>query len=404
MTREEVLDYAKSKVLNHNLLLELPTGLGKTKISLESAFHYIKSKKKKKYSILILVAERAHIDNWKEEFTKWNFPLDNVEIACYASISKYENTSWTTVLLDEAHNCLSDNRLYSLSQIEAERFICATATIPKEGKQELSQVLGGLYNINVSLQDAIDNNILPIPKIVLVPSRIDEEKKRKYTYTITRKLPRGTIKVPYDAYPSIKFDKRYTYHTIEIQCNSQEYYDLLSKEMESFKQAYDRTGNPGFKNKWLRLASDRKLFLGEYKTRCLLRITDRLQDKRFICFCASIKQAEYVGKELSIHSKMNKPLELLKKYNNKEINWLYAIKMLREGQNLKDTQYGIITQLDSKPLSAIQMLGRILRHPLPVIYILYVEETQDEVYLKNTILKEIDNKYITTYLPSNESI
>ena len=58
--------------------------------------------------------------------------------------------------------------------------------------------------------------------------------------------------------------------------------------------------------------------------------------------------------------------------------------MLREGVNLVDTN-AIIVQLDSKSRSCTQMLGRSLRKKEPIIHIFYYKNTQDEIYMNNSL-------------------
>ena len=76
--------------------------------------------------------------------------------------------------------------------------------------------------------------------------------------------------------------------------------------------------------------------------------------------------------------------KIIDKFNQKKINQLFVVDMLREGMNLVEAN-AIIVQLDSKNRSAVQMLGRALRHDKPVIHIFYYKDTQDEIYLMNSL-------------------
>jgi superfamily II DNA or RNA helicase len=84
---------------------------------------------------------------------------------------------------------------------------------------------------------------------------------------------------------------------------------------------------------------------------------------------------------------------IIDKFNNKEINHIYAVGMITEGMNLTDIQTGIIVQLDGKERLFIQKFGRSQRAEDPVTYIFYYKGTQDENYLKGA-LENIDGKYI----------
>lgn len=64
--------------------------------------------------------------------------------------------------------------------------------------------------------------------------------------------------------------------------------------------------------------------------------------------------------------------------------------MLNEGCNLYDCQIGIYASLHSSDRLVKQQLGRLLRHPNPVLIIPYYENTRDE---------EIVNKMLEDYNP-----
>ena len=125
-----------------------------------------------------------------------------------------------------------------------------------------------------------------------------------------------------------------------------------------------------------------------------------MKDKRFICFCTNIEQAELLGEENAVHSKKKNSLEIIHRFNEKEINNLFAVGMLQEGVNLKDIEAGIIIQLDGEERAFIQKFGRTLRADSPEQYIIYFRATRDEEYLNNA-LENIDNKYIQTYEINN---
>ena len=59
--------------------------------------------------------------------------------------------------------------------------------------------------------------------------------------------------------------------------------------------------------------------------------------------------------------------------------------MLKEGMNLNNIEVGIICQLDNSLRYFSQTHGRILRSELPEQYVLYVKNTQDEVYVTTAL-------------------
>jgi superfamily II DNA or RNA helicase len=147
---------------------------------------------------------------------------------------------------------------------------------------------------------------------------------------------------------------------------------------------------------WVNTGSQRKRFLGEFKTRAIKRLIDSLPKKmRFVCFCASVNQANMLDYVNTISSK--RPAKsnqlIIDKFNAKKIDHIYAVGMITEGMNLTDIQLGIIVQLDGKERLFVQKIGRVLRADSPKAIIFYYKGTQDEVYLKGA-LENIDAKYV----------
>lgn len=178
MTREEVFSECLSKIHKTNfLLLELPTGYGKSKLSLDLVNHLASTKYKgKKVSMLLLVAKNVHKQTWQEEIKKWGgVEVNTIVSECYESLKKHQNEHFDIIVADEVHHLNSDLRLDSLKTLSFGNFIGLSATIPKKLKQNF------LYEyhakvVSCDLVEAIDNDILPEPQIVLFPLQIDGTK------------------------------------------------------------------------------------------------------------------------------------------------------------------------------------------------------------------------------------
>ncbi len=73
MTREEAYSQCLAALGKSNFtLVELPTGYGKSYISIRMTNHIIETscKNKSEVSILLLVAKTAHKGTWKDELVK----------------------------------------------------------------------------------------------------------------------------------------------------------------------------------------------------------------------------------------------------------------------------------------------------------------------------------------------
>lgn len=397
MTRDDLHKQTNELIkTNKRIALQWCTGLGKSRASIEMA-NYIQSKGEGNIKILLVVAESAHKDNWAKEMLKWKLLSNDVTVECYASLPKYKETWWDLIIFDEAHHLGTDLKLDILQSIITEHVILLSATLPEILLQSLTRIFGEFKVSKVSLKEAIDEGMLPQPKVFLIPLKLNST---IYNCTITEEWGDKDKRVTYKCtYPQrwefIRNKKKYPNVTLYISCTQLQKYTYLTEQFEYWKNLYMRSRQEYMKNKWLQAGSQRKRFLGNIKTEYVKILLKKLQRKRLICFCASIEQADYLGKDKSIHSKKSNSLEIINAFNNKEINRLFAVGMLQEGQNLEGIQTGIIVQLDNAERAFIQKFGRTIRADSPQQYIFYYENTRDIDYLEN-VFEGVDEAYIST--------
>ena len=86
MDREQVLENVLN-ISNNNVLLEFPTGFGKTK----SALNLIDKYKPEK--ILIAIQKLVHENVWRDEFIKWGYEsyLPKTTFVTHVSLHKHIN-------------------------------------------------------------------------------------------------------------------------------------------------------------------------------------------------------------------------------------------------------------------------------------------------------------------------
>ena len=96
--RKEILDCK-----NNNILLELPTSYGKSKLAIDKLEQYILNIVNPK--ILIFIPRIVLIENWKQEFKKWDKQsyLKYITFSTYASIHKNIG-NWDIIIFDESHH------------------------------------------------------------------------------------------------------------------------------------------------------------------------------------------------------------------------------------------------------------------------------------------------------------
>lgn len=394
--KQELQEEALS-ALDHKkrVVLKWATGCGKSRMTIEllnSAMKGLISKDKPFARILLVVAERSHFKNWEDEFKKWglNTSIIHVDIICYASLHKVQNGTYDAVVFDEGHHAFTDKRMALIETLKSKYTYILSATLPSSKIERMEEIFGKFTISTVTLKDAIGKDILPDPKIYAIEMELDAVR------------PNQLIKIgkKNDYAPVVNWEDRnkYIYKNIpcQIKCTERQKYDYYTSTMEYWKQRYEMSHNEYQRNLWVSTGSLRKRFLGELKTILLKAFTGLIpEDRRYVCFCASVNQANYLSGKNTISSR--KPSKanqaIIDSFNNKKINNLFAVGMITEGINLNGIETGIIIQLDGKERLFVQKIGRALRADSPVVYIFYYKNTQDEKYLENA-LEQIDEKYV----------
>lgn len=376
MTREEVEKEALQRIDNtKSLILELTTGFGKTKLAISLINHLcdrIYYRDGNPTEVLIVVPRKALIKNWQLEIEKWGgVKTDYINIICYASLHKYRNKYLDVIVFDEIHNLSLAKREILQSIHYEEALIGLSATISREQKDYFKYYLHAQC-IQCSLPQAIESNILPEPRILLYPMHLD-----------TSKINLKTKRFKKDCWVT-----------------QRGYYNIMSANIEYYKDKYNATGNIRTKNLWLSLAGKRLKWLAEQKENTVLAILNALKNYRTLTFCNNIEQSERLGK-YNITSKNKKALKYIDIFNAKKIKHITAVTMLNEGLNLVDCKYGIFCNLNSSERYTKQKLGRLLRHPHPVIIVPYYKNTREET-LVHKMFAEYDKNLITEIHNINE--
>nr|DAX25544.1 MAG TPA: Chromatin remodeling complex ATPase [Crassvirales sp.] len=394
MTKDAIAEQALELAKSHkHLILNWATGVGKSKAAIDIATLASPAR------ILLIVAEIAHKENWKQEFEKWNSGLwSRVTVECYASLKNYRDTEWDMIILDEGHHARSGLRTDILSTLKAERVVVLTATLSLDDEFQIAGAFGGdFYKFTIPLKDAISWGILPVPRIYLVPLSLSMEGRSETieeSWGDSKK--RTELIIPFERlYYYLGQKKMMPPTTLRIKCNQVQKYNYLTNKVEYFKRQFLSRRQEFIKNKWLQYGIMRKRALSDFKTEVLKELLERLKERRFICFCGSIEQADLLGGDNAIHSGKASPLKTIERFNRKEISSLVAVNMLQEGQNLTDIEVGIIAQLDGQERAFIQKFGRTLRAADPIQIILYFRGTRDEEYLEKA-LEGIDMNYVYT--------
>ena len=317
-------------------------------------------------STLIVVPEINNIDNWWAEFDKFGVSRDNVTIICYASLKNYADTEWGLLILDECPHVDTDLRAEVLGKIKAEHVLALGAVVSEEEQDVLESTYGHFHQSRVTLDMAISAGILPQPTVCVMHMQLD------------------------NIHRMYKYDGRL--------CTAKEVYDTINAKVNGAVLAYNSSSTVWNQRKMLKLGNERKRFLGEQKTRAMGIICENLKqrNRRFLCFCSSIKQAEQLGGEHAFTSKTPKSMDVLNRFNRHELDSLYVVGKLIEGQNLNDIDCGVIGQLGGQERITTQSIGRIMRSMNPVIYVPVYDGTKDDSFMYS-LRSSISDRYIKHY-------
>lgn len=399
--KQQIQSSAYNDLLKHKrVILKWSTGTGKTLPAIYMLNNLFNSDKIPR--VLIVVAERAHKDNWKKEIIKFSdksdYIIKNIKMICYASLKNYINTSWDFIVFDEVHHLKSQLRQDYVSTLKGNYILGLSATMNYDVRNFLNHTFGSFLTSSITLKTSIDNNLLPEPTINIHHLRWKELNNKKQTIEISvGKKPTKQIIDDYsNRWKYLKHRTLYTGYKLIFNCTPQQKYEYLNEQMDYYKRiSMMNPNNQALRNKWLQFGSQRKRFLGELKYNKAVQILNgiRRRKSRFITFCSSIEQSTLLTDKHSVNSKNPDSMNLINKFNNFELDELFAVGMLQEGVTLSSLDECLIIQLDGNERGFLQKAGRTMRTEHPMIHIIVIDGTQDDNYLKN-VIENIEDKYI----------
>ena len=438
-SRDSLQDDALRMVLGYRrLILNWGTGVGKSRVAVRLADVLAE---RGKDSILLLVQETAHKGNWAREFREVLGEeraaqlLKVITVECYASLHKYADTVWDCIIADEAHHLRSEGRTSIISTMGTKYFLCLTATLSENGdadllEKTLEETFGHFESLSFGIQDAIDNEIIGEPKIhvhVLDINRVSRPQQVLIEWGMPWLLKGEPKKVDYKQAVEMiehRVEPGKTSFKAVCECPAAQAYSLLCRLIEARKKEYDelmqKISDESDASRRAALCKQvtfienarklsgarRKNLLGQCKTDFAAWLLRKLEERgtKYVCFCTDVTQVEMLGASNAIHSKKKNNLGVIDSFNEGEINNIFAVEMIKEGQNLKGIQAGVIIQLGGKERDFVQKLGRALRAKNPEQHLIVIDHTRDVDYL-GIALENINKKYISVHYwpPKNKS-
>lgn len=403
MTREEAFSQCLAALNKSNFtLVELPTGYGKSYISIRMTNHIIETfcKNKQEVSILLLVAKTTHKGTWKKELSKWGGIKGNVNliIECYESLHKHTEKYFDIIIMDECHHLNSDLRQELFNTISFGKVIGLSATIPRKLKQYF-QYEYHAQTVLCNITDAIKDGVLPEPQIILYPLELDNV----HTTETIEINPKAKGSLYHGSFSKLWSYRKMKVHAI-ISCTQRQKLNDMNSQILYQKNSFMRTHQEYTKNKWLFSCGERIKYLANLKNSIVKAILSSLDNERTLTFCKTIEQAECLGK-YCIHSKNPNSEQIYNDFNAKKINHITSVNILNENANLVDCKYAIFANYSSSEICSVQRCGRALRHKSPVIIMPFYKNTREEEILADMI-KDFnpDSIHTVTSLTELESL
>lgn len=393
-TREQIRDEVAA--LNKRfILLSMPTGLGKTYTALYATY---KDPTLVPPKVLIVYPKHTIEDSWRQDISKWGYEdkLEGITFTTYNSLAKHADETWDMILFDEGHH-ITERVMEIIEVMKFRRAMILSATIKSTQRYQLTALMPGLHVYRVTMQNAINNEILPDPRIVLIPLTLNMRDKTETMIIRNSKTDLPIKVIPFEHQHLYK-DNKYKY---VVYCTEQQYMTALDIDIDSLKRKV-QAGDAGKKNFMLHKSGERLKWLATKKTPYVLEILKKVAEERTLTFCTSIEQTEMVGKNC-IHSKNKTAGDILEAFNAGTVNHITACAMLDEGVNLTNCRIGIFANINSSERLQIQRIGRVLRHPKPVIIIPYYKNSREEEIVSG-MLANYNPELITKLNSINELV
>lgn len=361
--------------------------------------------------VLILSGANSTNSQWKENLEKYNPHLiDKTDLMCYQSAHKIEDI-YDVICLDEC-DLLTSNRFSYLKELNPKHWIGMSGTLEEDDIIIFREITKGkYYHAKVTFNEAVEWGILPAPKIYSVSLEMNNTNRYLLFHKGKNKKKKSNV-VPFpDRWNAYKDKSK----NAIIQCTEVEYHQLVCEEFERWKSYEDEFNLPfeersqtvqflqqqGFtqqvcRDNKMRVGNTRKKFFADIKNRHFKKLFSQLPEgSRVLVFCNDTKQADFLNKEFSVHSKKNEEenQELVDKFNNKEIDKLFSINVLARGVDFLDVDYLVILQSSMKQGTQVQKFARSGLSVAPKTILMYYPNTQDEKYV-NEFLKQFKQEWI----------
>lgn len=311
----------------------------------------------KNYKVLWVTIDLKNKINIYEEIKKFNIKI-NIEVICYQSFKKYENSDTFDIIVFDECQKLTIKHKKILDTISCSKIIAMTGTIPnKREKIELYNSIGFEKVFSYTTEEAINDNVIANYKIIFKHIPLNEKKDIKVL---------------------LKNDK--FFYTSEV-ANYKYLTDRISIELNNMKK------------KILSIIRTRLLNSSINKINYVKEYIEKNHDKRVLIFAPTIEIAKQISK-YNYSSKTNtKYLDL---FHKNKINHLVLVEKASTGETYYNLDGCLLMTLNNDNVGFEQKIGRSLlfrEDYTSNIIVLYTRQTVQETQLINAT-KNIDKNKI----------
>jgi len=359
---------------NPRSVLEIATGVGKTKIAI-MAINAVVDKFPDAKILIIVPTELIRDKVFPEDFAKFGKSnlLANCTIECIQTVYKWTDTEWKLVVCDEIHNYLPKNGETNYEYFKFfernvyQYFLGLSATIDDSLKLFQHKLGPTVFRYTIS-QAAKDGVVSAFKFVNYAVSLTEEEEKELKVVQRNYNYYEHLLGGPYEAFHNAVMYR--SNGTEEQKIHANIFYGCIKKRKSILDKAYN------------------KIIIAR-------QIIDLFPESNGILFSADIDQCEklILGRNDSIiyHSKLKKKERLAAisalEDGRTRIRFISTVKALNEGVSINNLEVGIQLAGNSKSKDLVQQTGRICRYvegKKPFMIRLYIQGTQDEKWLRKS--------------------
>ena len=353
------------------------TGFGKSRVGILAIDHILnnKSSRANLKSALILVPTVQLQHQFINEFDKWDVDSSKVEVMCYKSAYKLVGHHYDIVVCDEIHLGLSKEYRRFFENNIYDSLLCLTATPPEEieYKEYLYKIAPLSYKI--SLDDCVALGLVSPYEIICKPIVLNTTEKENY-----KKANKKFVYAKYNLGQFNAFEQaKYILSNKNSTSQEKQFATLFYRAIQQRKAVVDHAIG--------KVEELQKLVIKHVGEKMLVfggsnAFTDELAEAT--CCLSTVYHSGKTKKQKE---------QALKDFRSGDKPVLCSTKALNQGFDVADATMAVICGLTSKGLTMIQRVGRIIRYQedkIGKIIILYVKDSQEEKWLKNSV-KTLNN-------------